>query len=105
MHLPKCSKQGQGVDASQLAGNACLTNISSSTVQRLGFKAAQCNRLKRIQSYLMPLPQLQGVPLGSARDTLYYSSYFACLFKGKHHHFFTISYSKALISINRSPTI
>ena len=40
----------------------------------------------------MPLPQLQGVPFGSARDTLYYSSYLACLFKEKHHHFFTIRY-------------
>lgn len=79
--------------ASQLAGNMCLSNISSSTVPQPGFKAAQYNRLKRIQSYLMPLPQLQGVPFGSARDTLYYSSCLTCLFKDEHHHFCTRRYT------------
>lgn len=39
----------------------------------------------------MPLPQLQGVPFGSARHTSYYSSYLACLFKEK-HSFFSIQY-------------
>lgn len=33
---------------------------------------------------LMPLPQLQGVPFGSSRGTLYYPPHFACLVKDKH---------------------
>lgn len=83
--------------ASQLAGNMCLSNISSSTVPQPGFKAAQYNRLKRIQSYLMPLPQLQGVPFGSARDTLYYSS---CLASSK-----TSIITSAQEDIQQSPQI
>lgn len=93
MHLHRCSQHR--------AGCGCLTigreHVSFKYFQfycaAAWVKAAQYNRLKRIQSYLMPLPQLQGVPFGSARDTLYYSSCFTCLFKDKHHHFCTRRYT------------